>query len=260
MVSLGQAAFLAIGAYAAAIAQRAGLPWPVALALAGAAGAAAGLAVGTVLRRLDGGPFALASLALTFIAQQTLALAPAVTGGHDGLWIDRPDQDFLLGAGWILFLALFLASRNLHTARAGRALRALHGEPQAAATLGLDPTWPRGLAMGFAGLAGGLGGALYGFALGFVSPEMFGPGASIALLVMVIVGGAGRPLGALWGASFFVLLREVIAAVKTVVPDLAADTSRLEAAALALAVIIVLWLRPGGLAGPDRGGSPSAGS
>jgi branched-chain amino acid transport system permease protein len=257
LASLGQAAFLAVGAYAAAIALQAGLAWPLALALAGVAGGAAGLAVGVLLRRLDGGPFALATLALAFVAQQIAAMAATVTGGHDGLWltgpgVDAPSRATLFAAAWVLFLLLFLAVRNLQAGRLGRALRALHQEPLAAASLGLDPMPPRGLAMALAGFAGGVGGALYAFALGFVSPEMFGPGASIALLVMIVVGGAARPLGALWGAVFFILLREGIALAKSVDPRLAADAAGLEAAAMALAVIAVLWLFPGGLARPRR--------
>ena len=257
LVSLGHGAFLAIGAYTAAISLQAGLPWPIALALAGATGGFGGFLAGGLLRRLEGGPFALATLALVYVMRQAVSMAGPVAGGHDGLWlggpgIDAPGRDLLLVAAWAIVLALFLALRNLDRGRPGRALRALHQEPQAATALGLTAGLPRALAMAAAGFAGGLGGALYACALGFVSPEMFGPGTSIALLVMIVVGGAAKPLGALWGAGFFILLREGIALAKTAVPGLAADTAGLEAAAMALAVIAVLWLFPGGIARPVR--------
>src|SRR5574341_2101 len=147
-VSLGQAAFYAIGAYVSGVLTTSyGWNGWVALAAAVLAGALTAFVIGLPIFRLSGLLLAMATLGFGIIVYYVLVNWSAVTGGPSGLTGIPPlalgavrlDTDArMLWLAWgALLLTLGLAG-NLMDSRVGRALRAVHGGERAAATLGID--------------------------------------------------------------------------------------------------------------------------
>jgi branched-chain amino acid transport system permease protein len=79
--------------------------------------------------------------------------------------------------------------------------------------MGIDLVRYRVLAFGLAAFCAGIGGALYGHHLGFVSAETFNLLLSVQFLAMIIIGGLGSLLGTLLGTAFMVLLPELMSAI-----------------------------------------------
>src|SRR6187402_2974214 len=111
LFSLGHAAFLGVGAYTQAVLTNMGLPFPIALALAGLLSAAVGVIVGLPALRVKGIYLGIATLSFGFIVEEVLARWESVTGGNAGIHV-KPPQMF----GWKLssgeefyFLCLVIA-------------------------------------------------------------------------------------------------------------------------------------------------------
>jgi branched-chain amino acid transport system permease protein len=217
-VSLGQAAFYAIGAYAAALLARRGVPPPVALATAPVAAAATAAVMGIPLLRLRGHYLAFATLAFQLIVLTVLTEAKPVTGGEIGL-SGIPDLAGGPLAGdseqhnlaycylaWAAVTMVLLLTRNLVASRPGRGLRALATSEVAASASGVAVGRYKlqvfALSAGYAGLAGGI----YAFFLTYVAPSSFPVLLSIQFLVMAAVGGLGAVWGSLVGAAAITLL------------------------------------------------------
>jgi len=202
-VSFGQAAFFGLGAYGAALASLHGAsPWltiSLGAALAGAGGAAVGLAAG----RLNGAALALATLATAELLRGVALNWTALTGGGSGL-VGIPSVPSLpgipleLGGGRVgayhLSLATLAAALTISAvvlrSRAGLALAALREGETRGALLGLRPVPWKVLAFALSGVATGLAGAAYAHTLGAVEPDVvFGRVFSIAPLVMATLGG-----------------------------------------------------------------------
>ncbi len=147
-ISLGHGAFYALGAYTAATALGAHVPYWLAPPLAGAVGFGAGYLFGRPAARLDSLYLALATFALAVVTPQLLRhdrLAPW-TGGSQGVVLDRPtsplafldDDQWLLAFSLIVAVVLFVLAWNLVRGRTGRALIAVRDQPIAAAAMGID--------------------------------------------------------------------------------------------------------------------------
>lgn len=214
-VSLGQASFYAIGAYAAALLARAGLPTLAGLAAAPLAAALVATLIGIPLLRLRGHYLAFATLAFQLIVLVVLGEAKKVTGGDIGLTGIPPlnagplELDSALQYAyltWVATAVVLLLASNLVRSRPGRALRALATSEAAAAACGVAVGAYKlrvfALSAGFAGLAGGI----YGFFLGFIAPGSFPVLLSIQFLVMAAVGGLGAVWGSVVGAAAITLL------------------------------------------------------
>ena len=234
MVSLGHAAFFGIGGYVAGIAANAamtGAPvatwpgtlpgtdqmptiWLAAMALAGLAA----LAIGAISLRTTGIHFIMITLAFAQMVYYFAISWPAY-GGEDGLAIYArnnfpgldtydPLQFFALA-----FAALLLAvglTAVLRAARFGRALECARMNPDRLAALGMAPFPVKLAAFVISGAITGLAGALWADLQGYVSPAMLGWQMSGELIVLVLLGGAGRLLGPLAGAIAFVALETVL--------------------------------------------------
>lgn len=214
-VSLGQAAFYAIGAYAAGLLAKRGLPPLLALATAPLAAAGVAALMGVPLLRLRGHYLAFATLAFQLIVLSILGEAKQLTGGDIGLSgipplgagpfeLDSPLQYAYLT--WAVAAGVLLLSRNLVASRPGRALRALATSEIAAAASGVPVGAYKlkvfALSAGYAGLAGGV----YGFFLSYIAPGSFPVLLSVQFLVMAAIGGLGAVWGSLFGAAFITLV------------------------------------------------------
>jgi len=218
-VSLGQAGFYAVGAYASALlTTRLGWPFWVALPSAGAAAAVAALALGPVFR-LRGHFLAVATVAFGEIVRLVLINWSAVTNGPRGI-IGIPPPGIgsrvieSVAAYYYLVLILLgatlLVGVRLRRGRLGRAWRALGGNAEVAEASGVPVTALKALAFALAAFAAGLAGSLYAHLVGFVSPHTFTFEESVRILAMAVVGGLGSFGGGVGGALALTLLPELL--------------------------------------------------
>ncbi|HXG15658.1 MAG TPA: branched-chain amino acid ABC transporter permease [Calidithermus sp.] len=255
-VSLGQAAFFAVGAYVSGVlsATHGWTPW-AALATAVGAGAATAYAVGLPIFRLSGLLLAMATLGLGIVVYYVLVNWASVTGGPSGLGSIPPlavgtfrfDTDSrMLWLTWgLLLLALGLAG-NLVDSRIGRALRAIHGDEAAAEASGIDTLRFKIGVFSLAGALTALAGGLYAHYLTFINPSPFGFTYSVELVVMVVLGGAGSLWGAVLGAAAVVALVEVL---RTLLPRFTAThgAAEYEIVVFGLILMAVMMAAPAGL-------------
>ncbi len=162
---------------------------------------------------------------------------------------------------YYLFLSLVLLSvlisHRLEFSRIGRAWMAIREDEIAAKAMGLNTRNLKLLAFGMGATFGGVSGAMFAGFQGFVSPESFSLMESVMIVAMVVLGGLGHLPGVILGAVLLAALPEVLRYVAG--PLQAMTDGRLDAAILrqlliALAMIIVMLLRPRGLwPSPEHG-------
>jgi branched-chain amino acid transport system permease protein len=288
-LSLGHAAFAAIGAYVYVWATSdstptlagAGLPPIVGLVLAVGVAALVGFVFSPVASRLRGIYLGLATLGLLFLVRHLLLNLDRWTGGFTGRSVEpfavggfsfsNSDPDYLAIAGvefqglhrlWYLFLVLTLLAcwlaANLRSSRTGRAWANVRDSETAAAAMGIAVARHKASAFvvssGYAGLAG----ALLALAYGRLAPDLFSLTLSVDFLVMIVLGGLGSVGGAVVGALFVTALPLVLAQYSSSIPFLAApgsgglDPATLSRLLYGVAIILVLIFLHGGLAGAFR--------
>ncbi len=219
-ISLGQAAFYAIGAYAAGILARRGVPPLLALAVAPLFTALVAALVGLPVLRLRGHYLAFATLAFQLIVLSLIGEFRDLTGGDTGLtaipslsvagagFPERYNAFGFAYLSWIVMAIALLLNRNLVNSRPGRGLRALATSEAAAMASGVPVARYKvqvfALAAGYAGLAG----AIYAFFLSYISPGSFPILLSIQFLVMAAVGGVAVVWGPVVGALTIYLLAQ----------------------------------------------------
>jgi branched-chain amino acid transport system permease protein len=217
-ISLGHAAFYGLGAYGSALlAARLGVsPWlatPAAMAVAGVV--AYGL--GWSIFRLRGHHLALATLGLGIVASIGFTELRGLTGGSAGLagipaypafGLDLASDTAFLFLAWGVAALAFLAAGNLVDSPAGLAIRGLGDSERGAASLGIDVARLKCRIFALGAMLAALGGALYAHYIGFISPQPFGVGFSIKLLVMVAIGGFRSIGGVLAGVAFATVVTE----------------------------------------------------
>ena len=255
-VSLGQAAFFAVGAYVSGVLTATyGCNGWLAVAFAVVAGALTAVAIGLPIFRLSGLLLAMATLGFGIIVYYVLVNWAAVTGGPSGLTGVPPlavgafrfdsDARMLWLAGGVLLGVLWLAG-NLVDSRIGRALRAVDGSEAAAAAAGIDTARLKLGVFTLAGAITALAGALYAHYLTFINPSPFGFAYSVELVVMVVLGGVASLWGAVLGAAVVVALVE---ALRAALPLLSASHGAAEYEIALFGVILMLFMifLPGGL-------------
>lgn len=216
-VSLGQAAFFAIGAYVHAILlTKFDFPGPAAAAIGVLAAMLAALLIGLPLLRLRGHFLALATLGLGFIVMIAVRESE-FTGRTTGIYgIQRPEVFgisinnngfFLWFVTPFVIIGLILAL-NLTRSRAGRALSAVNDSELAAESLGVNTYALRLKVFVLAGGFAGLGGVFYAYQVAIVSPQIAEFHLSVSMLLMVVIGGLASVWGALGGAFLVQLLGE----------------------------------------------------
>jgi branched-chain amino acid transport system permease protein len=224
LISFGQQAFFAVGAYASgACSAMAGWPLAPSLAVGALAAATAGLLLALPTLRLAGLYFAMASLAFAEALRIGFELlvwrvevdgAPVGPNGADGF----RDIRLIYQMGWepadllALILALLLLVLAgllwLERSRLGAAIRMAGFDPMLAAHQGVDV---KALRIGLVCLAGalaGLGGGLYAHAATYVEPRAFDVMLGVHSLAYGLIGGLGTPLGPILGVVLDVGLLE----------------------------------------------------
>ena len=219
-ISVGHAAFFGFGAFASVWLNNNFSFFPVWFSIPAAAALTAivGILFGIPAARLKGLYLAIATLAAQFIIQDFFSRAAWFTGGVDGalaepfqifgIIFDNDEKYFYVVLFWVIIS--FLAVTNLMRTKDGRAFLAVRDHYLSAEMMGINLTKYRILSFGISSFFAGLGGALYGHYLGFVSIEEFNIQLSITFLAMIIIGGLGSIRGAMMGAAFMVLLPELM--------------------------------------------------
>ena len=262
-ISLGQGGFLAIGAFTSPLlAQRAGLPVPLAIAAAVVVTAAVGAFFGLPALRLKGLYLAMATIASQEIIVFVVRRWGWLTGGQGFLDVERltllgwrvPRTSFEFVWYWVIAGLALLAvagARNLFRTALGRSFMAVRDQDVAASTIGIDV--PRTKLLAFAVSSGfvGLAGALTAHYTETVTWERFTIDVSVQYLAMIIVGGLGSVAGAVYGAAFIILLGPLLAtvadALRDRVPVLADQLPAVQAAAFGLLIVVFLRFEPRGL-------------
>ncbi len=191
-----------------------GLPLPLALLAGLVICVALALIVAIPATRLEGFYLALATLALAQLFIVVLNEGGAVTGAAGGLAAYRlPDVFGMRITGpWytivivLLLLATFATLWRMDRSYFGRACRAVRDDPEAAAAMGVNVVRTKIIAYTATSALAGVAGMVYAFVDNTVNPPLFGLENSFLLLFMVIVGGTGRPGGAVIGAVLLYLM------------------------------------------------------
>jgi branched-chain amino acid transport system permease protein len=207
-ISLGHAAFFALGAYGSAILTRhfQWSPWLAMVAAAAMTGAIAAL-VGMPIFRLRSHYLAMGTLAFGVMVHIFVTEWKSYTGGSTGL----PGIPRFTIAGmplktdlvyyylvWIFVVIALLVALNLVNSRFGRALRAIRDSEAAAESLGIDISWYKLQTLIVSAVFASVAGSLYAHYMIFVSPGAADLDLSIRLVLMAAVGG----LASVWGAPF----------------------------------------------------------
>ena len=259
VVSFGHVAFMAIGAYAAAITTTspaikqslipdapgflldAELSFIPALAVAVAVSAAIALPVGFVFARLSGAAAAIATLAWLVIVRTVIANWDRVTAGTLTFY-GIPSFTTL---GWALGLAIvaITVARLFRESGLGLSLRATSNDALVARAVGVSITSARLVAWVLSAAMAGLGGALYAHFILAVAPTAFYFELTFVILVMLIVGGRS--------VSAAVLGAAVISVISELLRRTESATGRFGTSTLVLALIfmIMMIVRPEGLLG-----------
>ena len=218
-LSLGSAAFMAVGAYATYNFQLRieGIPFFVSFILGGLSAAIVGIAFGLPSLRIKGFYLAVATLAAQFFVVWCLTKFSWFSNNSSsgvisaqrltlfGYAIDTPASKYLL----VLFIVagLALIGKNLARSSTGRAWMAVRDMDVAAEVIGIPLMKTKLTAFAISSFYCGIAGALYAYCyLGSVEPDGFSLELSFKILFMVIIGGVGSILGNFLGAAFILLL------------------------------------------------------
>jgi branched-chain amino acid transport system permease protein len=215
LLSFGHALFVAAGSYLLTISVSTwDLPLPLAVLVALGTTTLLAIVVGGIALRVGGIAFAMVTLAFAQAASIIVMRNPGdLTGGEEGRTLNRTAvPDLLVGvnnAPYRYWLALgfvvvtWVAVALLVRSRAGHAMAAVRENEARAAVLGLGTYRVKLLAIVVGSVLGGLGGIVHALVLGGSNPHLTTSEFTLALLVMVVLGGAGSMWGALIGGFLY---------------------------------------------------------
>lgn len=261
-ISIGQSAFVAIGAYTVGtLYAKYGVPFPVSMLCAIILSAISGILVGLPSVRLKGFYLALSTIAFQFIVYWLLFKADALTGGGFGLAIpgvkifglsfDTRLRVAYLCITSVLILAYF--AKSIARTKTGRSFIAVRDNDLAAEVMGIALTKTKLTAFIISSIYAGIAGALYALYFRWLMPDLFTLVHSVWYLAMVIVGGMGSIVGSILGTVFIVCLQEAtrvwfanLAAAFPSVLSVGMGTG-ISHTALGLAIVLFLIFEPRGL-------------
>ena len=266
MTSFGQAAFVGIGAYSAAVMatfQPADLPFGLSF-FAGSpiAGLVLGLVItltvagilGAITLRLSGHYLPLGTIAWGLSLYYLFGTIEAF-GGHTGisgipaldlfgLTLDRGEELFRLI--WGVVIVAVIVTLNLLDSRPGRAIRALRGGQIMAESMGVDTFRAKMTAFLTAAVFASIAGWLYAHTQRFVAPAPFSLQAGIDYMFMALIGGVGQVWGAVVGAATVVMLKEWL---QDLLPHLLGRVGNFEQIVFGLLIVVVMREMSSGLTG-----------
>lgn len=263
LISLGQAGFLAVGAYTNAILMM-DYGWPVWLSLpaGGVMAALISVLVGVPSLRLKGLYLAITTLAFAFIINHVILYAEWLTHGPNGIFVSgaklfgfdvQRGKPLYYTALAITVIVVFVAL-NIQRSRVGRAWMAIRDHDIAARVMGVDLVRYKLFAFMVSSFIVGIAGALISLQIRFVNIDVFALILSIEALAIIILGGLGSIAGAVLGAIFLSLLPEAIRLFFATFADTNSNfytTYVYEIRGITYGIVIIAFLRlkPEGLIG-----------
>jgi branched-chain amino acid transport system permease protein len=260
-ISLGNAAFLAVGAYATAyLAGRWHLPFLLVIPASGLIAALVGMIFGVPSLRLKGLYLAVATLAAHFVIEFGASHWESVTGGVNGISIPSPRIGPLVLASdrQLYFLALpvaaslLLFARNLFRTKVGKAFVAIRDQDISSEVMGVNVFRYKLLSFAISSFYVGVAGSLLAYQSRIISPENFPISVAIDQLGMIIIGGLGSLLGSVFGAVFITLLPELLRLVTTALsstfPELTTLFASVKMGVFGMAIVLFLIFEPDGMA------------
>ncbi len=219
-VSVGQAGFMAVGAYTTGLlVGTLHWPWWAAILVGVLAGMVTAAVIGVPALRLRGPYFVMASLAFGGIAYVVATNWMEVTGGPGGLRNLMPPDFRTIGltddAGvyyvlWIVALAVIAFVAWFAATPLGRSLMAVREDELAAAAVGVRVVLVKTLSFMVSGGIAGLSGAMLALFIGSVTPDAFAINTSLLILTQVLIGGIDRISGAIVGTILLVVVGEIL--------------------------------------------------
>jgi branched-chain amino acid transport system permease protein len=260
-LSLGTAAFMAVGAFASYnfILRVPGIPVLLAFVLGGLCAAMVGIAFGLPSLRIRGFYLAASTLATQFFVVWCLTKIGWLTNYSSsgvitaqkmeilGYAFDTPERKYLL----VLFVVAIMAllAKNMVRSNVGRSWMAIRDMDVAAEVIGFRPLRTKLMAFAVSSFYCGVAGALYAFAyLGTVEPEAYNLDLSFRILFMIIIGGVGSILGSFLGSAFIVLLPVFLNILAHGLGLPTSVASNLELMVFGALIIFFLIVEPHGLA------------
>lgn len=258
-VSLGNAAFVGLGAYTSAYCTvHLGWPWLLSFAAAGAVAALGGLVLAIPSLRLKGHYLAMATLSFGLLMSLAFVEAEPITGGVDGFTgipfpsigpVEFRTASSLYWLVWGCVGVAVLVAHNITSLQPGRAMRALHGSELGAQACGVDIVGVKTRAFVVSALMAGLAGALYAGVVGFISPSPFTLTASITFIAMAIVGGTGSLAGPIVAAVTLTLVQYSNSLIPGLPQETAQAIQSYQEDVYGLAIVLIVIFAPRGLAG-----------
>jgi branched-chain amino acid transport system permease protein len=262
LISMGQAAFMAVGAYTTGIVgNQLGLPFWVTIPLAGLTTGIVGIIFGLPSLRVKGFYLAMATLAAQFIIPWLIDhVRTDITGGADSLVLQPPAiSGFTFNTQLSLFylimplavLIVFLA-RNIVRSSVGRAFISIRDNDLAAEVMGINLFYYKLLSFFTCSFFAGVAGALWAYWMRSLNTSQFGLMDSIWYLGMIITGGMGSTAGAVFGVLYVTLLDELAQLIAPFISNFIDIGLGIEVALqpifFGLGVLIFIILEPRGLA------------
>mgnify|MGYP000878847810 CR=1 FL=1 len=245
-ISLGQAAFFAIGAYTSALMNTVfGLPFYITFPVSMIVSGVFGLILAIPALKVKGKYLVLLTIGFGEIVRLVLLNWKKVTGGASGiLRIKAPE---LFGFSFntlqkyyflilIFCIILYFYQRKLINSRAGRALIAIREDEAAAELVGINLAQYKIKAFVISAVFCGIGGCLYAHMVKYVSPDTFRYDESVMILSMAVIGGLGTLNGPILGAIFL-----------TILPEILRQVGDYRLVIYGIMLILVIMFYPGGL-------------
>jgi len=258
--SLGHSAFMAIGAYTAAIMMdRMEIAYFWTIIPAGIVCFVAGFLFGLPALRLEGLYLALATFALALATPQLLRYEhfEQFTGGVQGIDLLKPDSpvSFLTNDQWYYYFSLLFGfiliwcAWNLVRGRTGRAMIAIRDNPIAASTMGVNTSMYKATTFGVSGLYCGIAGALSAVVVEFIAPESFTFAHAILLLIAMVIGGLASIPAAIIGGMFILYVPNISESVVDTFFGGDPSSKALVWVSFGVFMILTVYVMPSGVAG-----------
>jgi branched-chain amino acid transport system permease protein len=260
-LSLGTAAFMAVGAFGAYnfMLRVPGMPVLLSFVLGGLCAAMVGIVFGLPSLRIRGFYLAAATLATQFFVVWCLTKIQWFTNYSTsgvitaqkivilGYEFDSPASKYLLTLSIVCVMAVML--KNMIRSNVGRSWMAVRDMDVAAEVIGFRLMRTKLLAFAVSSFYCGVAGALYAYAyLGTVEPEAYSLDLSFRILFMIIIGGVGSVIGAFFGSAFIVLLPILLNIIAHTLQLPTSVASNLELMVFGALIIFFLIVEPHGLA------------
>lgn len=260
LLSLCQAAFVAIGAYTTAIIMTsAGLSFWVVLPVAGVAASLSGMLIGIPTLRLKGDYLAIATLGFGEIVKNIIVNWDSMTKGPMGIngipavnmfgikltILDKLPWMLII---WAFVFITYYLIRRIVRSRVGRALEAIREDEIAASSMGINTAKYKIGAFVTGSFFAGIAGGLYAAYTQAVAPNTFDFMMSIMILCMIVLGGLGRNIAAVAGSVIIVLAEFTprLLGISSIIPP------QLNQIMFGLILVMMMIYRPQGIIGRKK--------